>query len=165
MLEEPGVRIRPMREEDLPQASAFFAEAFRASPWNEPWTEDSALRRLTSFFHTPLRIGLVAESHKSELLGMLLGAMEEYADHRSFFLREMAVHVSYQRLGIGEAMLQSLHEILLDSGIHSVYLVTRRSSYAMDFYRSHGFIDTTGLAVMSHHLHSTAPADAPRTIE
>ena len=123
---------------DLKGCARVFVEVFNSPPWNEAWSADTALRRLTEIAHTPGFMGLKAlEEHG--LVGFVMGYAESFDDGVDFYIKEMCVLPSHQRKGVGKALLEELERGLVSKGVRKMYLLTSRGTFAAGFYEQKGF--------------------------
>lgn len=99
--------LDPIESGDLHGLARLFVEVFGAPPWNEQWTVAAAQTRLTEIVQTPGSFGLVARSEGADI-AFVLGCTETYNDGKGFFVKEMCVAPSRQRLGVGTALLGEL---------------------------------------------------------
>jgi aminoglycoside 6'-N-acetyltransferase I len=133
-----GPEFRPFSVNDLPLVAALYCEVFSAPPWNEAWTGDTASALLRDTLNTPGSLGLLAWQD-GQLVGCTLGYEELSFDGVHFYLKEMFVHPTLQRRGIGARMLHELKRTLGHHGVRRIYLLTERDSAAADFYGAQGF--------------------------
>lgn len=130
--------IERLREERLDDCADLFAAVFRAEPWNEPWTPETARARLSEILNTPTSLGLVSLADGG-VAGLVLGCLWQQAEGRLFHLYEMCVRPNLQRGGIGRALLDRLDEELEDEGAARSFLLTFGDGSAEAFYRANGY--------------------------
>ena len=135
---------------DLGACAEVFVEAFGGSPWNEPWTWEQARRRLAEALGTPAALGVAAR--RGPAVGFALGFGEQGYDGRVFYLKEMAVRPAWQRRGVGRALLRQLEERARQRGYRHLYLLTRRGTPALGFYRGAGFRESARAVLLSKGL-------------
>ena len=138
--------VRKIQKADLPACANLFTETFNASPWNERWSHEDTLLRISDNFHSPGFVGTLAED--DALLGFALGNLQRYESHYEFELKEMCVMPSRQGKGIGTTLLRNLKQHLKDIGVLSMYLLTARDTDAAIFYERNGFRDARRVKVM-----------------
>lgn len=128
---------------DFQEYAELFAHVFNSDPWNENWSEQQALERLTLFRDTPNFLGICAKN-KSGVCGFVMGNFEPYQSDRLFILKEMCVPPNYQRSGVGSYLLTQLHENLVELGVSVVNLITREGTGAEKFYLAHNYYRSAG---------------------
>ncbi len=141
----------PLSVHDLPEVTALYCEVFNAPPWNDAWTADTASARLHDTLTTPGSVGLLGRQD-GRLVGCILGYQEQWFDGVQFYLKEMFVHPTFQRRGIGTRMLQELKGTLGDRGVRKIYLLTERDGAAAGFYGAQGFYTSPRMAMMAFRL-------------
>jgi len=143
----PAIATRPATASDLAELTALFVDTFNAPPWNDGWTKDAALERLSTMVHVPHFRGAIAHD-ATGAVGMLLGHVERWVAAYHFNLVEMCVTPERQRTGIGTKLLEFMRDKLAQEGIGKVYLMTAPGAEAEAFYRKHGFERSKGRVVL-----------------
>jgi N-acetylglutamate synthase-like GNAT family acetyltransferase len=140
--------IAPIRSEyPLEQCAALLVEAYNAEPWNDNWTQEQALEKLTCFYNSPKFYGLTA-TLDGRLVGCCVGNIEPYYSGDYFFLKEMFISVSSQRSGVGTQLLDKLKAYLSSIDIHAIILFTSNKTFPFDFYIKGGFQQMDGMCMM-----------------
>ena len=102
---------------------------------------DDSMDGITKFLDRNPRTCFVAVNQ-----GTIIGTIMSGHDGRRGFIYHTAVASSYQRNGIGSALVEAALEALKSQGIHKVALVAFRSNEAGNrFWESEGFTDRTDL--------------------
>ena len=143
-----SITIRETVPADWTDCASFFVEAFNAPPWDEAWTEDSALQRLADCARTPHFLGLIAEDG-AEIVGMAFGYSQRYQEEMHYFLLEFCVANSRQREGIGGSLLKELHRRLQAAGVSRIYTLTGRDTPGQAFYEKEGFYVSPKMVMMA----------------
>lgn len=129
--------IRTINQDDLPTCAKLYTQTFSSAPWNENWSEQSALERLSHFYRSEGFLGIIALEQNA--IGLALGNIEPYHSGPLFYLREMCTAENQQGKGIGGKVLQALQSELTLIGVNQIYLMTQRAIPATDFYIQQGF--------------------------
>ena len=130
--------IRSIESEDIESISDLYASVFSSPPWNEPWNFEKAKLRLEHIFLSKDFVGLLVEIEES-VEAIILGNSEPFLSEKTFHLREMCVNPKLQGTGIGQRLIQRLHEKLKELDVSGVYLTTRNDIKAANFYRKNGY--------------------------
>ena len=131
------MKFRLITENDIRHCAQLFSHVFSTEPWNEPWTEEDAFKRLNHFFESKGFVGVLLES--DSVMGFALGNIEPFHFGDMFYLREMCIDTKRQNSGHGYKLLESLEENLKNMNVHSIYLTTDIETPASKFYQKHGF--------------------------
>ena len=134
---ETAGRISALTEEHLDGCAEVLVSAFKAEPWNENWTLETARKELRWTIDTPGFLGFVYLEER--VMGFATGYREYDADATIFYLRTLCVSPAFQRKGIGSKLMRRLKETLTEMGIRSVYLLTDRGTPAETFYEKNGY--------------------------
>lgn len=128
--EAPGLRIRPMTEADLPAVQHVDAASF------EPIWQNS-FETLRRAFSQSL-LATVAET-ETGILGYQISTGSGQRAH----LARLAVHPSFQGLGLGRALVQELLSSLVNNGIYKLSVNTQSDNIvSLRLYQRMGFIRT-----------------------
>lgn len=128
-----------IREEDMPACAGIFKEIFTGEPWNqETVTTQNALRYIRDLSITPGFLGFVYHVD-GQPAGMVLGTVNDYFFDPQYDIKELAVAVAYQRLGVGTRMLADVEAYLAARGVAFMLLQTSRMIPAYDFYIRNGY--------------------------
>ncbi len=139
--------VRTFTPEHLEGCARLYAVTFREGPWNEAWTEDSALERLSQVTQSPGFYGLVA-LREEEVIGLAFGYRRRRPSGDFFLLDEMCVEAGTQRSGVGNWLIARLRQDLADDGVSRVVLLTAGDSPARHFYEKNGFREDEGWILM-----------------
>ena len=145
------MEIYPLELNQLSQCAQLFIDAFSVPPWNERWAPAAAVDRLTDAYRTPGAYSLVA-IEEGTILGFLIGAVETWYKGYHYQVKELCVGVSYQRRGVGGALIEALQQGLSGKEVTTIYLQTMRHSVAETFYLQNGFTYLSDRIVVSKAL-------------
>lgn len=127
-----------------------YCSAFNEEPWNDGWTESAALERLHAFTQIPKFHGL-SIMIDGKPVAMVCGWGERWAKDWIFLIKEMCVHKSYRRTGLGTDLLVKFENVLSENKFIGAYLETLDKSPSMGFYSSLNF-EKIPLVVMRKRL-------------
>jgi aminoglycoside 6'-N-acetyltransferase I len=131
--------FRPASASDAELLASVFMECFAGPPWNEPWSLETAVRRISLFAAAPTFRGIVA-IEGSHAVALALGQIEGWTQGNLFLLQEMCVLPDRQGSGIGSRLLDHLLSRLRDhDDVIEMYLLTDAGSEAESFYLGRGF--------------------------
>ena len=130
------VEIRAAEKADIPDLAEAMAKAYGEAPWNENWTRERAIRRITAILKGEGPLALIAEE-EGKVCGGLAGFTDPYAEEDFFFVSELFVIPEKKRRGIGKALLSALETELAERGIRTVQLISIGDNEA--FYENSGY--------------------------
>ncbi len=144
-----GLRIEKIESiQDLEKCAELLMEAYNAEPWNDKWTKEKALEKLTCFYNSPKFYGWMA-LQENLLLGSCLGNIEPYYIGDYFYLKEMFVSVHSQRQGVGSQLMAALKAHLEIIDIKTIILFTSKDAFPFDFYQKNNFNIMEGMCMMN----------------
>lgn len=133
----------------LTGAAVLHAAAFRGAPWNEAWSPTASVQRLQEIFETPRFLGFIMRDIKTgKAVALAVGSFESWHDGPHFQIKEVCVHPTMQRNGLGSSIFQTLMNEAFGRGATQVYLHTLRGSGAESLYRKLGFAELSGAQFM-----------------
>ena len=139
---------------NLEDGARLYRTVFNEPPWNDDWTVETAQTRLSEIIETPGYRGYSALLDE-ELVGLVMGYLEQWHTGEHFYLKEMCVRPSWQRHGIGTSLMEHLTEALRNDGVERVYLLTMQESPARAFYEINGFRLNERIGMQSLQLEPT----------
>ena len=126
---EPGVRLGPMREEDVDQVLPI-EEASFASPWRR------------EHFHHELAENPFAVTRVLRRGDRVIGYAALWIVGRELRINNLAVHADERRRGLADQMLRRLLDLGRRRGCDEATLEVRTSNVpARALYRKHGFLE------------------------
>jgi len=128
--------IRQMERARLDGYVRVFLRAFGGDPWNEPWTTETAGKRLGQFMDTGSFFGLELDEG-DELVAFILGQHEQYYDGPRFYIQEFCC--GKQGGGYGSRLLAELEKQLKERGIVRTYLMTIHGDATEGYYQRRGY--------------------------
>ncbi len=128
--------FREMDRERLEEYVRVFLTAFGGAPWNEPWTAETASRRLDGYLNTGSAYGLELRED-DEIVAFILGQYEPYYDGLRFCAQEFCC--ARRGGGYGTKLLGTLEERLREQGIVRVCLMTIHGEATEGYYGRRGY--------------------------
>ncbi|MDE6728662.1 MAG: GNAT family N-acetyltransferase [Oscillospiraceae bacterium] len=145
-------KIENMSLNNISDYSMLFVSVFNSEPWNDLWTEETALLRFENMMKTNTFIGK-ALYFENELKGFIYGQKEYFYDGIHFQIQEFCVKSDEQKKGYGKALLQALRDELDTLGVVNIYLITLRGDSTEGYYRRRGFITSDDMILMTDSKH------------
>jgi len=133
--------------EILEQCAQILVDAYNAEPWNDNWTKEKALEKLTCFYNSPKFIGWTAKQD-NKLLGCCVGNIEPYYTGDYYYLKEMFVSPQAQKKGIGAKLMATIKTHLETIDIKTIILFTGKGFFPFDFYVKSGFNEMGEMRMM-----------------
>ena len=130
-------RIEAFGADHLDECAELMVVAFNAEPWNDNYTHDTARKQLAWHLRVPGFLGLV--SVNGGIVAFAVGYREPMDEGDVYHLSIFCVRPDTQRSGVGTRLLRTLEERLVEAGVKTVYLGTRRGTPAEAFYAKHGY--------------------------
>jgi aminoglycoside 6'-N-acetyltransferase I len=131
----------------LSKCASLLVEVYNAEPWNDNWSQETAMKKLQYAFDCPNFVGFVAMQGE-KLVGCLVGNIEPNYDSKYLYLRDMFVSVQSQRMGIGTQLLAAMKTDLKAKNIRDCIFFTSQKFYTFDFYKKNGFELMGDMAMM-----------------
>lgn len=141
--------MQKITEENIINIAESFVSAFNGAPWNDNWTIEQAIERLTDIYHTPKFHGGM-KIINGKIAAVILGSGERYYDGIHFQILEFWVDKDMHRQGIGGILLDEFTEYLKGKGIYQHFLITLRGAQTEGFYQKHGYETDTNLCIMQN---------------
>ena len=113
-----NITIKNMTKENIADYAKLYMSVFNSPPWNDSWSEETAVRRISEIMSSDTFIGKAAYQ---------------------FHLLEFFVKVSAQNNGIGTSLMNELKTELKSQGITHIYLITSHGEKTEGFYSRRGF--------------------------
>lgn len=125
-------------------------DVFSKPPWNDEWTNETAIEWLAETVHSPSFLGYVAvdESWDNPIIAAILGRSRSWWKGKEFNIDEFFVRTDLQGRGIGTKLLEFAEQDLGSRGIHKVVLLSSLHAPAFEFYRKRGYQENSHLRLL-----------------
>ncbi|KGX92112.1 GNAT family acetyltransferase [Pontibacillus halophilus JSM 076056 = DSM 19796] len=134
------MKVRKLYNEDLELLTRLYVDVFSREPWSEPWTVETASKRIKDIQATPGYVGVGVIDYEEELNGMVLGNIEQWVDSQIFYVNELCVKKELEGQGVGSRLMQVLQEELMKQDVCMMYLSTERGhAKPAKFFEKLGF--------------------------
>lgn len=137
--------FQQIMKNDIPHCASLYAVVYSNPPWNEPWEQSSAIKRLTFLMQIPTSIGF-KYVRNDQIIGFWLGYVEEGFDELA--IKEVVVHPDFQQQGIGTELMHHSEEVAKNSGLKRITLSTLRDSFMDKFYQGLGYQESSNIRFM-----------------
>ena len=115
--------IRLVNDNDISGLAKAMSQSYSEEPWNEKWTPETSVRRVSSIMGNFEAMGLAAEED-GQIIAGLLGFIDPYADEDFFFVAELFIVPERKKQGIGRMLLKELETKLKEKDIPVVQLIS-----------------------------------------
>lgn len=132
------ITIRPMTDEDITPYCNLFQSVFSGEPWNEKWSISQIEATITRHIRKKTFVGFVVTNRHSNI-GYLTG-FRFWLFPSIFYLDQLFVNADYQGLKIGKRLLVETEQHLKNQGVSSIFLLTKRQTYAEKFYITNSYM-------------------------
>jgi len=135
--------VRLINEEDLPQVSSIYAEAFNGADVGEKWIQEKAEKFMKYWFERQSDLFFVA-TYEGQIVGGIVADILPWWDGPHLVDGELFVRPELQKQGIG----QRLFETLLEEAIKKYQIVEidglayKQHKFPLEWYKKIGFKET-----------------------
>jgi ribosomal protein S18 acetylase RimI-like enzyme len=143
-----GMRIDLLEERHLDDMAEVYLTVFNGPPWNDSWTTETARQRIDEIRRTPGFLGY-ATYWDEKPAGLLVGVAQTWHDGPAYQVREICIVETFRGKGLARQMIQKLEARLIELGAHQIYVMTRKSGPAQDFYGKFGLRPNASTIVMN----------------
>jgi aminoglycoside 6'-N-acetyltransferase I len=143
------MKIRKAAHRDRRDIAQIIKEEYSKKPYEEKWTEKSAIETLRHF----ASIGriFVAEI-EGKIAGFIIITKEIYNGKINYIIEELVVSADYQGKGVGTELINRMEKIGKKEGVSSIILYASTKAKAYKFYKHLGFEHLKHMAYFSKKL-------------
>lgn len=144
-----NIQIVNMELANIAEYANLFVSVFNSEPWNDSWTNETALLRIENMMKTNTFVGKALYC-ENDLKGIIWGQKEQFYDGIHFQIQEFCVKVNEQKLGYGKALLKALKNELTEIGVTNIYLITSKGDRTEGYYQRRGFVTSDYMILMTN---------------
>lgn len=133
------MKIRKAKKEDLKGIAKIYREEYSKKPYNEKWTEKTAIIRVRYLLKNSIII--IAEENK-KIIGAISFFIFPWAIKLKGYVEDFVVDSKVQNKGIGSRLLEEAEKEIKKNGGEDVWMEVHRESKAFKFYKKRGYIPT-----------------------
>lgn len=141
------ITYRELLESDYALLGHDYAETFNTSPWDENWTAGRAETRLRQLMDCYGSYGLLALLDGA-VAGMIIGAEEQDATGRLFYIKEFYVRNDLRGHGLGSQLFSELEQRMRARGIDILFFFTLADEDTQRFYARLGVTKLDSMVMM-----------------
>jgi N-acetylglutamate synthase-like GNAT family acetyltransferase len=137
-----------MQPRHLPELAQLYVQTYNVPPWNDEWSEELVIQKLSQMIHCEGFYGIVSKDPQDAITGMIVGEKEIYFNCMHFYIKDFCVALNLRGSGIGTELLKELERQIVLMGIRQMYLFTSRNDDTEGFYRNRGFSSWDDMVMM-----------------
>jgi GNAT superfamily N-acetyltransferase len=146
-----NLNIRKVVDSDYESCAENLVAAYKGEPWNNPWTLEEALLRVSATMSGFNARGFVVENN-GEVIAACLGRIDYYnSSWKQFCVDEFHVRPEFQGKGVGAGLLEFVSNALKQEGIARLFLITG-GRLAAEFYGKNKFENSDDGTMMARNL-------------
>lgn len=143
------MEIRKILKSDLEELAKLMVSVYNAPPWNNKWTEETALESLSDISDFPKFFGnVIVDGNK--IIGAIIGHIRRYSTESTFYIDEFFISEKYRGTGLAKELYQTSIKQLKQKGISGAFFTTLKNSRAYNFYVKQGAWDLEDSACFYH---------------
>ena len=139
------MEVRKISKSDLEDLAKLMVSVYNAPPWNNKWTEETALESLSDISDFPKFFGnVIVDGNK------IIGHIKRYATESIFYIDEFFISEEYRGTGLAKELYQTSIKQLQQRGVSGAFFTTLKNSQAYNFYAKQGAWDFEDSACFYH---------------
>ena len=142
------ITIKNMTKDNIADYAGLFMSVFNLPPWNDSWSEKTAMRRISEMMSSETFIGKAAYIDNAPV-GIIMGQSEQGDVSMQFHLSEFCVKTTLQNKGIGTLLMNELTAELKSQEITHIYLITSHGEKTEGFCLRRGFRTESGIVMVN----------------
>lgn len=139
--------IRKIQLTDLPKCAEILEKSYTKLPYNEKFTDGSALSYLKRKLDFCAEHSLVIEDDKN-VIGFVIINLSYWTFGKQALIEEIVIDEDEQGKGYGKKLMEYTNDYLKNLGVKSLMLWGRKDAGAYHFHLKNGFIEDDNMAVM-----------------
>lgn len=139
--------VREILESDIDACAALLIAAYNCEPWNNNWTEASAVRYLKELFYSKQFIGHIAFDG-DRLVGAVFAHRRTWWTNDEVYIDEIFIKPEAQGKGFGTELLNRIEDYSRSEKFGGVTLLTNRNLPAAGFYKDKGYSEAGHVVFM-----------------
>jgi len=148
-MSDNNIQLKKAKKKDFSKIAQIYSDSFREYPYNEPWTQKKAVKKL-KIFSKYCDIWKIL--YKKELAGFAIINSNAYCPGEVVFIEEIAIKKDSRGKGIGKEAIQKIMQKYKKKGYKYFQLVSSKNSKAYNLYLNLGFKPAPGGVLLEQEL-------------
>ena len=135
-----GLRIRRVREEDVPVLGRLFRHVYTVTDVGEEWSLEAAEDLMAYFYRVQPDLCFLAEL-EGEIVGAFLGKIKPWCDGNRLTESEIFVSPEHQKKGIGRELAKTMYRAAIKQHQAKVFetFTFKKRKHPLSWYKKQGF--------------------------
>jgi len=124
------MEIRKALKKDLKDIAKILMKESSKKPYNEKYNFKTAFKEVTDMFKQDIHIA----ENENGTTGFIASNINP-DNKKKAYIRELWLKPSYQRKGIGKALVEFIEKMYKKKGVKTIRLVAKKNARAFNFYK------------------------------
>ncbi|HOO28029.1 MAG TPA: GNAT family N-acetyltransferase [Lachnospiraceae bacterium] len=148
------LQIKELCMEHIEEIKTFFVGIFTDEPWNDDWSDPVQLHAYMIDLIGNRNSFVLGLFENEAMIGLSIGSIKHWYSGTEYYIDELCIKKEKQGHGLGTRFLKEIETFIKQKGMNQIFLQTKRTIPAYDFYKKNGYFELEDYVSMVRKLES-----------
>lgn len=131
------VKIRKIKDSEIPKVLKLYKESYSEFPYNEKWENKILLKKIKDMLSFMKCFVALTED---KIVGVIFFYLYDWDTGKKCYIEDLAVDRKFRRKGIAKKLIKNTEDFLIKNNIKTITLTVNKKANAFKLYKELNFV-------------------------